>query len=293
MGGTFAVIAYGADPVQVEGAVALALEEAVRLDHLLSNYKPSSEWSGINREAGKRSVPVSAEIFGLLEACRRYSEDSQGAFDITVGPLLKTWRFYKGSGRLPHRAEIRTALDKVGFRRVELDRTGQTVRFAGPGVEIDPGGIGKGYAVDRMVAILRAQGVQSAFVSAAGSSIFGLGAPPQEPRGWKVKIGHPRDSQQTIEEIYLKDMSLSTSGSQEKFFEAGGRIYSHIFDPRTGYPSEGRLQVSVLAPRTLDSEAWTKPVFIEGRTWAAQYLPKGLRAYICEDKRELSCAWLR
>jgi thiamine biosynthesis lipoprotein len=144
-----------------------------------------------------------------------------------------------------------------------------------------------------MVDVLRRQGIRSAFVSAAGSSIYGLGNPPAEARGWKIQIGHPRDSRHTIEDVYLKDMSLSTSGAQEKFFEAGGRIYSHIFDPRTGYPAEGRLQVSVIAPRTLDSEAWTKPVFIEGRSWAAQYLPKGLRAYICEDKRELSCAWLR
>jgi len=293
MGGTFSVVAYGADPVQVEGAVALALAEAVRLDELLSNYKPTSEWSGINREAARRPVPVSEELFALLEACQQFSAASQGAFDITVGPLLRTWRFYKGSGRLPHRAEIRTALGEVGYAHLRLDPAARTVQFAREGMEIDPGGIGKGYAVDRMVTILKEQGVQSALVSAAGSSIYGLGAPPQEPRGWRVDIRHPRDARQTVATVYLNQMSLSTSGAQEKFFEAGGRIYSHIFDPRTGYPASGRLQVSVLAPRTLDSEAWTKPVFIEGRSWAAQFLPKGLRAYICEDKRELSCAWLR
>lgn len=297
MGGTFTVVLYGTgrddDRVRLEGAAALALEEVARLDQLLSNYKPSSEWSEVNRFASQRPVPVSGELFGLLSDCYRYGEQSEGTFDITVGPLMKTWGFYKGSGRLPHRAEIRVALSKVGYRHIVLDPVAKTVRFDQPGVEIDPGGIGKGFAVDNMREILERQGIRSAFISASGSTLYGLSTPPSEPRGWRVKIRHPRNQQATLEEVFLKNESLSTSGSQEKFFEAEGKIFSHIMDPRTGYPAQGRLQVSIIAPKAIDSEAWTKPIFIQGRPWAALHKPRNLRALVCEDTRETSCAWLQ
>ena len=293
MGGTFTVVVYGADRAQVEGAAALALEEAVRLDQLLSNYKQSSEWSRVNREARERATVVSRELFNLLAACQRYSEQSEGSFDITVGPLMRVWGFYKGSGKLPHRAEIREALGKIGSRHIQLDASSSTVRFSQSALEMDPGGIGKGYAVDRMVEVLKQSKVTSAFISASGSSLYGLGHPPSEPRGWRVNIRHPREANREIQEVFLRNESLSTSGSQEKFFTAEGKVYSHIMDPRTGYPAQGRLQVSVVAAKALDSEAWTKPIFIQGRQWAAQHKPTGLRAYICDDKRELSCAWLQ
>ncbi len=293
MGGTFSVIVYGEDRARLEGAAALALEEAVRLDQLLSNYKPSSEWSQVNREAGKAAVFVSSELFQLLSACAQYSQASEGTFDITVGPLMRVWGFYKGSGKLPHRAEVRTALSRIGYSNIQLDQEKRTVRFVKDGLEIDPGGIGKGYAVDQMVKVLREQKIESGFISAAGSTLYGLGVPPNDERGWRVNIRDPRSEVKTLETVHLKNQSLSTSGSQEKFFEAGGKIYSHIMDPRTGYPAQGMLQVSVTAPSALDSEAWTKPIFIQGRKWAAQHKPKGLRAYICEDKRGNSCAWLQ
>jgi len=292
MGGTFTVIAYGSERSRVEAAVGEALDEAVRLDGLLSNYKPSSEWSEVNREAGRRAVSVSRELFDLLETCQRFSRLSEGTFDITVGPLMKIWGFYKGSGKLPHRGEIREALERIGHSALILDPVARTVRFAKPGMEIDPGGIGKGYAVDRMVEALKSGGIRSAFITASGSSMYGLGAPPAEPRGWRVEIRHPRGGSTTIEELYLKDLSMSTSGSQEKFFRAEGKLFSHIMDPRTGYPAQGRLQVSVVAPKTLDSEAWTKPIFVSGRDWAAKHQPAGMRAYICDDQKELSCGWL-
>ena len=108
-----------------------------------------------------------------------------------------------------------------------------------------------------------------------------------------MKIRDPKNSSRTVEELRLRDASLSTSGSYEKFFEAGGRVYSHIMDPRSGYPAQGVLAVSVVAPRTIDSEAWTKPFFILGRQWAARHTPNGMRVYFCEDKAGTLCAWLQ
>ncbi len=291
MGSTYSVVAYGEDGLRLESAVDQAFEEVRRLDALLSNYKPHSEWSLLNREAARRPVRVSAELYRLLAACVDYSRRSEGAFDITVGPLMKTWGFYKGAGRLPQAVEIRDALAKVGYRDLDLDPAESAVRFRNAGMELDPGGIGKGYAVDRMVEVLRKNAIRSAMVSAGGSSIYGLGTPPEEA-GWKVQLRHPKDPGRTVGEVSLRDESMSTSGSYEKFFVAGGRVYSHIFDPRTGYPAAGTLAVSVIAPRAIDSEAWTKPFFINGARWATGNRPRGYRVFLCEDKAEPTCAWL-
>jgi thiamine biosynthesis lipoprotein len=143
-----------------------------------------------------------------------------------------------------------------------------------------------------MVGVLRRQGVRSGFITAGRSSMYGIGAPPNEPRGWRVEIPHPRNSKKAAAVYFLKDQSMATSGSTEKFFAAGGRIYTHIMDPRTGYPAEGMLQVSVIAPRATDSEAWTKPYFILGRQWAERNRPSEFQVFLCEDRSENACVSL-
>jgi len=293
MGTAYSVVVYGSDRENMEAAVDAAFGELRRLDDQLSNYKPASEWSQVNQYAAERAVKVSPELFRLLSECQEYSRRSEGAFDITVGRLMKVWGFYKGSGRLPHRSEVRAALTTVGYRHMILDAGHQTVRFDRPGLEIDPGGIGKGYAVDCMVEVMKRKGISIALISGGGSSIYGMGAPPSEPQGWKVTIRDPKDPRRPVAEAFLKDESLSTSGSYEKFFRSDGKIYSHIMDPRTGYPAGGMLSASVIAPRALDSEAWTKPMFINGRKWAVAHMPKGLRVFLCEDRMIQPCAWLQ
>jgi thiamine biosynthesis lipoprotein len=293
MGSTYSIAVYGYDRVKMEAAVDAAFDEVRRLDDMLSNYKPDSEWSEVNRNAAERPVKVSRELFRLLSACLQYSREGEGAFDITVGPLMKVWGFYKGSGHLPHRAEVQAALTKVGYQHILLDPAAQAVRFDRPGVEMDPGGIGKGYAVDRMVDVLKQNGVRIALVAGSGSSIYGMGAPPDQPQGWRTEIKDPWDARKTLAEVFLKDMSLSTSGSYEKFFRAEGITYAHIMDPRTGYPAQGSVSVSVVAPRTIDSEAWAKPYFVNGRQWAARHKPKEFRVFFCQDRMEKPCAWLQ
>lgn len=291
MGTTYTVAVYGPDRFALDSAVEDAFSEVQRLDDLLSNYKPSSEWSKVNREAYRGPVQVSDELFSLLERCVDYSQRSEGAFDITVGPLMKLWGFYKGQGRIPHRSEIRTVLGRIGWQAIRLDAASKTVRFQRP-VEIDPGGIGKGYAVDRMATILRDRGITSGIISAGRSSIYGIGVPPSEPRGWRVEVPNPKNPRENFAEVFLRNESMSTSGSTEKFFTVGGRTYTHIMDPRTGTPATGMLQVSVVAPRTIDSEAWTKPYFVLGREWAARHKPKEFRVFLCEDRSEIACVSL-
>jgi len=129
-------------------------------------------------------------------------------------------------------------------------------------------------------------------VSAGGSSIYGLGAPPENPEGWNVPIRSPENPHHTAAQVVLKNMSLSTSGGYEKFFRAEGRTWSHIMDPRTGYPARGTSAVSVLAPRTTDSEAWTKPYFINGREWTTKHKSEAFRIFLCDDTKSRACGWI-
>jgi len=293
MGSTYTIDLYGTDRIYMEDAADSAFDEVKRIDEMLSNYKPDSELTQVNRRAAQAPVKVSREFFDLLAHCLEYSRQSDGAFDVTVGPLMKVWGFYKGSGHLPHRAEVQAALTKVGARHVRLDPVQRTVQFDRAGVELDPGGIGKGYAVDRMVEVLKKKGVTTALVAGSGSSIYGMGAPPSESRGWRVEIKNPWDTSKTSAEVFLKDMSMSTSGSYEKFFRAEGKTYAHIMDPRTGFPAQGSVSVSVVSPKTLDSEAWAKPYFVNGRQWAVRHKPKDFRVFFCEDRTDQPCAWLQ
>jgi FAD:protein FMN transferase len=292
MGTTYMLDLYGSNHAVLQAAAEQAFHEVHRLDKMLSNYVPDSELSRVNEYAADRPVHVSQEFFLLLSQCVTYSKASEATFDITVGPLMKVWGFYKGAGHLANPAEIRAALNLVGYRKLELNPANLTVQFRKHGMSLDPGGVGKGYAVDRMVAVLRKAGICSGLLSAGGSSIYGIGAPPADPRGWKIKIRDPRNATKTASEVYLKDASISTSGSSEKFFWAEGKRYSHIMDPRTGYPAEGMLSVSVIAPLTLDSEIWAKPYYILGRSWTEQHKPKQFRVFLCEDKPSVPCEWL-
>ena len=293
MGTTYSVDLYGANAGTLQAAADAALEEAHRLDRMLSDYRADSELSQVNQNAYRRPVKVSREFFDLLSACLAYSRNSEGSFDVTVGALMRVWGFYKGSGHLPHRAEVAAALEHVGYRHVILNSLSSTVRFDTDGVALDPGGVGKGYAVDKMVAVLKENGITSALVSGGGSSIYALGAPPDEPRGWYVGIRDPKDGNRKVAEVYLRDQSLSTSGNYGKFFRAEGKLYSHIMDPRNGFPAQGVVTVSVIAPRTLDSEVWAKPYYILGRPWTEIHKPKEFRVLMCENKVGDECAWVQ
>ena len=292
MGGAFSVALYSANRDAADTAAAAAFAELRRLERMLSNYRPDSEWSEVNRNAADHGVEVSQELFALLSSCLEYSRRSEGAFDITVGALVKAWGFRDGSGKLAGDPAVREVLAQVGYTNVVLDPVQRTVRFTRAGVEIDPGGIGKGYAVDRMIAVLKKGGIERALVSAAGSSIYAVGAPPGR-EGWPVNIRTPGGAGSRAETVLLKDASISTSGTAEKSFRAGGQTYGHIIDPRTGYPVRGVLQVSVVAPRALDSEAWTKAFFVNGRRWSAGHIPAGFRVFFCEDETgHPLCSWL-
>lgn len=259
----FEIVAYGTDRARLAEAAEGAFEEIERLDRQLSHYSESSELTYINRNAARSEVIVEKELFELLRLSLDYSRTSGGAFDITVGPLMKAWGFFKGQGRLPTSDELKSAMAAVGYKHVRLDAQARTIRFDREGVELDLGGIAKGYAVDRAAEILRASGVSSALITSGTSSICAIGKPPNQS-GWQVDVSDPFDRSRRVETMTLNDQSVSTSGCNEKTFELGGKTYCHIMDPRTGLPVDGVVSATVITPRGVDAEAFSKIVMVLG-----------------------------
>jgi len=271
MGCTATVRVCGPDAGALPALVGEALDEIDRVDRLMSNYRRDSPLSRLNREAASGPVAVEPELVDFLAECLRWSRESDGAFDITVGPLMKAWGFFRDEGRVPEEDELARALAVVGYRHVVLDREAGTVRFDRPGVELDLGGIGKGYAVDRVVELLRQRGVASALVNLGGSSVYGLGTPPGK-KAWEIGIQDPTRSARIALSVPLRDRALSVAGGYERFFEKDGVTYSHIMDPRTGRPVRGVLSVAVLSATATDGDALDDVLFVEGVRRAAAIL---------------------
>lgn len=267
----YAIEAYGPDADALPRTVEAAFDEVDRIDRLMSHYKADSPLSRINREAARHPVAAEVELLDFIADALRYTRESQGAFDITVGPLMKAWGFFRGEGRIPSDAELTAARRHVGLGHVVLNREEKTIRFDEDGVELDLGGIAKGYAVDRAVRLLRERGVTAALVSAGGSTIYGLGAPPGHD-AWEVSLQDPIDSRKAARVVRLKDRALSVAGSSEKSFESGGVRYSHIMDPRTGKPVQGVLSVAVITDTGTAGDALDDAFFVLGPSGSRKLL---------------------
>jgi thiamine biosynthesis lipoprotein len=269
----YAIVAYGHDAGALPRIVEAAFDEVDRIDRLMSHYKPESPLSRLNREAARGPVAVEAELFDFIAESLRYGRDSGGAFDITVGPLMKAWGFFRGGGRIPSGDELAELRQRVGYQHVVLDPQARTIRFDHPGVELDLGGIAKGYAVDRAVAVLRRAGVAAALVSAGGSTVFGLGAPPGQT-AWEVGVQDPVRPDAAAFTARLKDRALSVSGSYERSFEKDGVTYSHIMDPRTARPVQGVLSVAVLSASGTEGDALDDALFVRGVEGSKAYVKR-------------------
>jgi thiamine biosynthesis lipoprotein len=263
MGTEWSLYLYARSRAEADSIARPAFQEVDRVDALLSNYKQNSELSRINQNAFQQAVTTDPETFCFLETCLGWSAKSKGAFDITVGKLMKAWNFFGASGALPSPEELESTCDEVGWQKIRLDSGRRTVRFLAPGIELDPGGIGKGYAVDRAVRTLRAKQIAAALLSAGSSTIYAIGAPPGKA-GWKVRVPSVVPETGPISTVVLRDTSLSTANLSEKNFVHDGRLYGSIMDPRTLRPVEGVLQVTVISPSATDSDALSNALFVSG-----------------------------
>jgi thiamine biosynthesis lipoprotein len=267
---------------------ALGLGEAVldRIDDLetqLTVYRDTSEVSRLNRLAPYQAVPVEAGLFGLLELAAQLTRETEGAFDITAGALIKAWGFYRGPRRVPTDEEMATARQRVGMNHVTLDPADQSVRYQRPGLEINLGSIGKGYALDRVAEMVDQEwGLPTYLVHGGRSSVFARGT-PGHPRGWEVTLRHPWDPERRLAVLWLRDRGMGTSAATYQYLEHQGKKLGHVLDPRTGWPASGMASISVLAPTAAQADALSTAFFILGSEAARRY---------CESHPEISAILL-
>ena len=244
-----------------QAAMEGAFSEFERIDHLLSGYEESSEVTRINREAPLAAVEVGEELLLLLEKSLEISRLSDGAFDVTIGPVMRLWNFDEG-GVVPSGEDIAAVLADVGFDKVKVNAERRTVRLLSAGAAIDMGGIGKGYAVDQAAARLREMGVDNAIIDAGGDLKL-LGRKPGKDF-WRIGVRHPRDAARLLVSLDLAETAVVTSGDYERFFVDGEKRYHHLLDPRTGYPASACQSVTVIAPDAVDADAYATAVFVLG-----------------------------
>ena len=260
----FSVILAESSSHLVESALE-ALELLDRIEADLTIYRPQSEVSRVNAEAGSRPVPVSTATFELIEKSVQWSVQTAGAFDITAGPLVRVWGFTERSGKKPSADQIRDAVAKVGYRHLRLDPDSLSVAFEVPEMEINLGAIGKGFALDELAQTLLARGVEDFLIHGGGSSILAHGNQQADGEtGWAVGIAHPTKPKQRLAGIRLNNQALSTSGSGKQFFHHRGRRYGHVIDPRTGYPAGDLLSLTAVAANATDAEACSTGYFVCG-----------------------------
>jgi thiamine biosynthesis lipoprotein len=253
--GTRVRIVFYAESAEI--ACKAAFAEIAAVDTAMSDYKPESEISRLSREAGKGPQPVSEALYAVLQAAQRTAELSGGAFDVTIGPLVRLWRRSRDEGRLPLPEEIRAAKDLVDYRKLLLDPVKRTVTLEKPGMLLDVGGIAKGYGCDRALAALASLGIHRAMVDAGGG--MALGDPPPGAPGWK--IGMIGDSHRML---ILSRCGVATAGDLEQFVEIDGIRYSHIMDPVTGVGLTNRAMATVIARNGLLADAFDTPICILG-----------------------------
>jgi len=262
----FEILLSGEDKTHLP-VVHKALDEIERVESVLTVFRPTSLLVHLNERAAQEAVPVDQELFGLIKLCSALHIQTRGAYDVTTTPLSRCWGFLKREGRLPSADQIEGARAKVGMERIELDEARHTVRFLSPGVELNFGSVGKGYALGRAGGLLRKSGLRNALLSAAGSSVLAMGG---EGGDWVIDI-RSRRAKARLGRLRLRDGALGTSGAGEQFVEIDGRRYGHVLDPRTGWPASSTLSASVVASDPAMADALSTAFLVGGSELARGY----------------------
>lgn len=263
MGSRFDITVVANDEAQSNASIAVAIAEITRIEKLISSWDPNSQTSSINRNAGIKPVRIDTELFNLIERAIKISKLTDGAFDISYASMDRIWKFDGSMNVMPSEVEIMTSVAKVGFNNIVLDKNESTVFLKLEGMKIGFGGIGKGYAADKAKALLIAQGAPSGIINASGD----MNTWGKQPDGseWKVAITNPMNKNKVFALLPITDGAVVTSGNYEKFVNFNGKRYTHIIDPRSGYPSSGIISVTVFAPTAELADALATSVFVMGK----------------------------
>lgn len=286
MATTFEVaLPAGTHPDAVAAATA-ALDLIDELQDQMTVYRDHSEVVRLNESAADGPIAVEAGLFDLFTRCAGWTHESEGAFDIAVGAIVKAWGFFLREGRVPEPRERIHAMNRCGFRHVVLNSEARTVKFRVPELELNLGAVGKGYALDRAARLLRDEwGVRSALLHGGGSSVYAIGHPPGDPRGWPVRLRHPTEPEQSLGTVRLRDRGLGTSAATFQFFEYKGQKLGHLLDPRTGWPAFGTDSATVVAPSAAEADAMSTAAFVLGAAGTERLLrlKPHLAAVLLED----------
>lgn len=264
----FEILLHGDNPTALRAAGEEALAEIARLEARLSIYRPDSEIARVNALAARQPVRVTPEVFALLQRARQLSAVTNGAFDITIAPLVKCWGFMGGRGHAPTAEALLAARACVGPDAVMLDATDFTVRFARPGVMLDLGAAGKGYAIEQAAMILREAGVTSALLHGGTSTAYAIGRPP-DATAWRVALDRPLETGfgktgTLLTTVELVDEALSVSAVWGKCFTDGHLTHGHVIDPRSGRPVDAAVMAAVVCPSATESDALATALLVLG-----------------------------
>ncbi len=260
----FELVLHGDDPARLNSIGEEALREIERLDAQLSIYRPDSDLCLINALSASEPVKTDPRLFRLLQRCTQLSELTDNAFDITIAPLMHAWGFLGESGRMANPEDIRQAMEVTGMQHVRFNDGDFTITFDSKGVMLDLGAIGKGYAIEKAVEILREQGVTSALLHGGTSTIYGLGA-QLDGTPWEIAIKHPTDTDKHLDVVELCDSALSVSAVHGKSFKQNGIEYGHVIDPRTGQPTQDALSAAVIGPCPTETDALSTALLVLGK----------------------------
>lgn len=279
MGMQFKLILYSATAEAANRAATAAFDRIHQLNGVLSDYDPHSELSRLSETAGRgTAVKVSDDLWTVLAAAQRLAEASDGAFDVTVGPYVKLWRRARREKEMPPPARMTEARAAVGYRFLKLDPAQRTAELLRPGMRLDLGGIGVGYAVDESLIVLAKHGIRSALVDGSGDIV--VSDPPPNQPGWRIGVA-PLEARTGPPSRYLSlsNAAVTTSGDAWQFVELDGQRYSHIVDPKTGRGLTDRSLVIVVARRGIDADSLTKAVAVlgpgRGLSFLEKYTPGG------------------
>lgn len=263
MGSRFEITVVAENALDGDKHIADAIAEIERIEKLISSWDPNSETSKINEAAGKTPVTVSQELFDLIERSLKISKLTDGAFDISYASMDRIWKFDGSMTSMPSKEAIQHSVAKVGFQNIVLDKQHNSVFLRLPGMKIGFGAIGKGYAADKAKEVLTKKGVSSGIINAAGD----MNTWGKQPNGtaWKVALTNPMDKNKGFGMLPVTNRAVVTSGNYEKQVVFNGVKYSHIIDPRSGYPATDILSVTVFAPKAELADALATSVFVMGR----------------------------
>ncbi len=260
----FEVALHGDDPARLRAAAEEALDEITRIEGIFSLYLPTSEIAHLNERAAYKPVPISPEVFALLDRCLALTEETAGAFDITVAPLMRCWRFIDDIGATPTEKEIDKARACVGTRHVELDESTQTVHFTREGVMLDLGSIAKGYALESAAALMVENEFGNFLIHGGTSTVCARGT-QFDATPWRIAIEHPEECEPPLCIVDLIDESLSVSGIGGKsFVDANGTEQGHVIDPRTGYPTQATRVAAIICNNAAESDALATALLTDG-----------------------------